>query len=130
MLLGLDEFSVVRGSVFSGTWVWTDSVTGDPEDFAGRTAIVKIKNIHEDFEDEVNTFTVGTAIVEPLDADSNTYKGRIEVTLSKEDTLKFAIPESELDPYGDSDFYAILSIILDTDEVVLQAKVRVLEGLV
>ena len=129
MLLGTDELIILRGSKFYGTWQWINSVTGDPEDFIGLTASVKIKNIHEDFAGIKNTYEVGTAIVEPLDIDDNAFKGRVDIELSKEDTLLLAIPESEDDRYGESDFYAILEILLSTGEVILQAKVRVVESL-
>lgn len=129
MLLGRDELTILRGSKFYGTWQWINSVTGEPEDFSGLTATVKIKNIHEDFTDVKNTFEVGTAIVEPLDIDGNAFKGRVDISLSKTDTLNFAIPESEEDRYGESDFYSILSITLSTGEVILQAKIRVVESL-
>ncbi len=129
MLLGRDELTILRGSKFYGTWQWINSITGDAEDFSGLTATVKIKNIHEDFADIKNTYEVGTATVEPLDIDSNAFKGRVDISLSKTDTLNFAIPESEEDRYGESDFYSILSITLSTGEVILQAKVRVVESL-
>lgn len=129
MLLGTDELTILRGSKFYGTWQWINSVTGDAEDFAGLTASVKIKNIHEDFENAKNTYEVGTATVEPLDINQNAFKGRVDIELSKEETLLFAIPEGEDDRYGESDFYAILEILLSTGEVILQAKVRVIESL-
>ena len=129
MLLGTDELTILRGSKFYGTWQWVNSVTGDPEDFAGLSASIKIKNIHEEFEDIKNVFEVGTAIIEPLDVDGNATKGRVDVSLSKADTLNFTIPQSEDDKYGESGFYAILEILLSTDEVILQAKVRIVESL-
>ena len=129
MLLGTDELTILRGSKFYGTWQWVNSVTGDPEDFAGLSATIKIKNIHEDFEDIKNVFEVGTAIIEPEDIDGNATKGRVDVSLSKVDTLNFAIPQSEDDKYGESGFYAILEILLSTGEVILQAKVRIVESL-
>ncbi len=129
MLLGTDELTILRGSKFYGTWVWQNSITGENEDFTGLTATIKIKNIHEDFKDGKNTFEVGVATVEPLDVDTNVFKGRVDIELSKEDTLNFAIPESEEDRYGESDFYSILSITLSTGEVILQAKIRVVESL-
>ena len=129
MLLGTDELTILRGSKFYGTWQWVNSVTGDPEDFAGLSATIKIKNIHEDFEDIKNVFEVGTAIIEPLDVDGNATKGRVDVSLSKADTLNFTIPQSEDDKYGESGFYAILEILLSTGEVILQAKVRIVESL-
>ena len=129
MLLGTDDLTILRGSKFSGTWVWQNSVTGDNEDFAGLTATVKIKNIHEEFEDEKNVYEIGTATVEPLDEFGEILKGRIDVEISKEDTLKFAIPSTERDSYGTSDYYSILTILLSTGEVALQAKVKVIEGL-
>ena len=129
MLLGTDEITILRGSKFYGTWQWINSVTGEPEDFTGLTATVKIKNIHEDFEDVKNLYEVGVATVEPLDIDSNAYKGRVDVELSSEDTVKLGIPDSENDRYGESDFYSILTITLNTGEVILQAKVKVVESL-
>lgn len=129
MLLGTDELTILRGSKFYRTWQWVNSVTGDPEDFAGLSATIKIKNIHEDFEDIKNVFEVGTAIIEPLDVDGNATKGRVDVSLSKADTLNFTIPQSEDDKYGESGFYAILEILLSTSEVILQAKVRIVESL-
>lgn len=129
MLLGTDELTILRGSKFYGTWQWVNSTTSNPEDFAGLTARVKIKNIHEDFADVKNTYEVGTVIVEPLDVDGNIIKGRVDIELSKEDTLLFTIPGGEDDKYGESDFYAILEIVLSTSEVILQAKVRVVESL-
>ncbi len=129
MLLGTDELTILRGSKFYGTWQWINSVNGEPEDFAGLTASVKIKNIHEDFAKVKNTYEVGTVIVEPLDINQNAVKGRVDISLSKEETLFFAIPEGEDDRYGESDFYAILEILLSTSEVILQAKVRVVESL-
>ena len=129
MLLGMPEITVVRGSKFYGTYQWIDSATGDLEDFAVLTATIKIKNIHEEFADEVNTFTVGTATVEPLDMDNNAYKGRVIIALSEAETLLFKIPSSEEDIYGNSDIYGMLSLTLSTGEVALQAKVRVIEGI-
>lgn len=129
MLLGTDELTILRGSKFYGTWQWVNSVTGDPEDFAGLSATIKIKNIHEDFEDIKNTFEVGVVIVEPEDIDGNAIKGRIDISLSKEDTLNFTIPQYEDDRYGESDFYGVLSITLSTGEVILQAKVKVVDSL-
>lgn len=129
MLLGTDELVILRGSKFYGTWKWVNSVTGDAEDFAGLTARVKIKNIHEDFSDVKNTWEVGTVIVEPLDIDGNAFKGRVDIVLEKEDTLKFSIPLFEEDKYGASDYYAVLEITLNTGEVILQAKVKVVESL-
>jgi hypothetical protein len=129
MLLGTDELTILRGSKFYGTWQWINSVTGEGEDFSGLTASIKIKNIHEDFEDVKNVFEVGTATVEPTDVDGNAYKGRIDIELSGEDTAYFAIPDSEEDKYNTSDYYAVMEILLSTGEVVLKAKVRVLESL-
>ena len=129
MLLGTDELTILRGSKFYGTWQWINSVTGNPEDFAGLTASIKIKNIHEDFADVKNTYEVGIATVEPLDINGDAFKGRVDISLSKEDTLLFAIPEFEDDRYGESDFYGILEILLSTGEVILQAKVKVVESL-
>lgn len=129
MLLGTDELTILRGSKFYGTWQWINSVTDDPEDFADLTASVKIKNIHEEFSNTKNTYEVGTAIVEPLDVNQNALKGRVDIELSKEETLLLAIPKFEDDRYGESDFYAILEILLSTGEVILQAKVRVVESL-
>ena len=129
MLLGTDELTILRGSKFYGTWVWQNSITGENEDFTGLTATIKIKNIHEEFADIKNTFEVGVVIVEPEDIDGNAIKGRIDITLSKEDTLNFAIPQYEDDRYGESDFYGVLSITLSTSEVILQAKVKVVDSL-
>lgn len=129
MLLGRDELVILRGSKFYGTWQWINSVTGDAEDFAGLSASIKIKNIHEDFANVKNTYKVGTAIIEPLDINQNALKGRVDIELSKEETLFFEIPEYEDDRYGESDFYAILEILLSTGEVILQAKVKVVESL-
>ena len=129
MLLGTDEITILRGSKFYGTWQWVNSTTGDAEDFSGLSATIKIKNIHEDFEDVKNVFKVGVATVEPLDTNSNAFKGRVDIELSKEDTSYFAIPNSENDKHGASDFYGILEILLSTGEVILKAKVRVVESL-
>jgi hypothetical protein len=129
MLLGTDQLTILRGSKFYGTWQWVNSVTGDAEDFAGLTATIKIKNIHEDFESVKNTYEVGTVIIEPLDNNNSAIKGRVDISLSKEDTLKFAIPENEEDRYGESGFYSILEILLSTGEIILQAKVWVVESL-
>lgn len=130
MLLGIPtDLVIVRGSVYKATYAWVDKTTGEYEDFMGLSATIKIKNTHEDFADEENIFTVGTAIVEPLDIDNNTLRGRIEITLSATDTLKLKIPKSENDPFGESDYYAVMSITLSTGEIALQGKVRVLESL-
>lgn len=130
MLLGIPtDLKIVRGSVYKATYAWIDKSTGEYEDFSGLSATIKIKNIHEDFKDEDNLFTVGTTIIEPLDNDGQPFKGRIEITLSAEETKKLKIPESEEDPYGESDYYAVMSIILSTGEIALQGKVRVIESL-
>lgn len=129
MLLGTDDIKILRGSVFKGTWQWQNEDTEEYEDFAGLTATIKIKNIDDEFENVQNTFTVGTAIVEPLDDNQNPIKGRIDITIPKTDTLKLAIPTHEEDRYGESGVYAILSITLSTGEVILQAKVTVVESL-
>ena len=129
MLLGTDDLTILRGSSFYGTWQWVNSVTGDAEDFAGLSGSIKIKNTHEDFADVKNTYEVGTVIVEPLDVNDNVIKGRVDISLTKEETLYFAIPDFEDDRYGESDFYAVLNITLSTGEVILQAKVRVVDSL-
>ena len=130
MLLGIPtDLRIVRGSVYKASYAWIDKSTGEYEDFAGLSATIKIKNIHEDFQDEENIFTVGSAVVEPLDVDGNPFKGKIEITLSAEDTRKLKIPQSEEDPYGESDYYAVMSITLSNGEIALQGKVRVIESL-
>lgn len=129
MLLGMDNLTILRGSKFYGTWVWENSDSGEKEDLSGLTATIKIKNIHEEFEDIQNVLEVGTATVEPLDSDGNTLTGRIDIELSKTDTLNFMIPSDERDRYGESDYYSVLTILLSTGEVALQAKVKVVESL-
>ena len=56
MLLGTDELTILRGSKFYGTWQWINSVTGNPENFAGLSASIKIKNIHEESPDSLLKF--------------------------------------------------------------------------
>lgn len=129
MLLGTDDIKILRGSVFKGTWQWQNEDTEEYENFAGLTATIKIKNIDEEFANVQNTFIVGTAIVEPPDANQVPFKGRIDITIPKVDTLKLAIPSNEEDKYGESGVYSILSITLSTGEVILQAKVTVVESL-
>ena len=121
---GFDNITVLRGSKYIGVWDWEDC------DFTGMTATVKIKNIHPDFNDVKNAYEVGVATVCPLDVDNNPYINRIQIELSKEDTLKFAIPASEDFSFGDeSGYYSVLNIILDDGTVVLTANVKVVNSL-
>ena len=121
---GFDNITVLRGSKYIGVWNWEDC------DFTGMTAIVKIKNIHEQFKDVKNVYEVGVATVCPLDVDNNPYINRIQIELSKEDTLKFAIPASEDFSFDDeSGYYSILNITLDDGTVVLTANVKVVNSL-
>ncbi len=121
---GFDNITVLRGSKYIGVWDWEDC------DFTGMTATVKIKNIHPDFADVKNVYEVGTVTVCPLDVDNNPYINRIQIELSKEDTLKFAIPEEESFKYDDeSGYYSILNIVLNDGTVVLTANVKVVNSL-
>ena len=121
---GFDNITVLRGSKYIGVWDWEDC------DFTGMTATVKIKNIHPDFTDVKNVYEVGTVTVCPLDVDNNPYINRIQIELSKEDTLKFAIPEEESFKYDDeSGYYSILNIVLNDGTVVLTANVKVVNSL-
>lgn len=121
---GFDNITVLRGSKYIGVWDWEDC------DFTGMTAIVKIKNIHPEFNDVKNAYEVGVATVCPLDVDNNPYINRIQIELSKEDTLKFAIPASEDFSFGDeSGYYSVLNIILDDGTVVLTANVKVVNSI-
>jgi len=129
MLLGTPEIKILRGSIFCATWTWKDNITDENEDFEGLSASIKIKNIHEEFEDIQNTFEVGIAEVEPIDDEGNASKGSVKITLSKEDTLLFKIPANECDRYGESGVYGILNVTLSTGEVIIQAKVTVIESL-
>jgi len=121
---GFDNITVLRGSKYIGVWDWEDC------DFTGMTATVKIKNIHPDFADVKNVYEVGTVTVCPLDVDNNPYINRIQIELSKEDTLKFAIPDEEEFSFDDeSGYYSILNITLDDGTVVLTANVKVVNSL-
>ena len=121
---GFDNITVLRGSKYIGVWDWEDC------DFTGMTALVKIKNIHSEFNDVKNAYEVGVATVCPLDVDNNPYINRIQIELSKEDTLKFAIPASEDFSFGEeSGYYSVLNIILDDGTVVLTANVKVVNSL-
>ena len=122
--VGFDNITVLRGSKYIGVWNWEDC------DFTGMTAIVKIKNIHPEFNDVKNAYEVGIATVCPLDIDGNPYINRIQIELSKEDTLKFAIPASEDFSFGEeSGYYSVLNITLDDGTVVLTANVKVVNSL-
>ena len=122
--VGFDNITVLRGSKYIGVWDWEDC------DFTGMTATVKIKNIHPDFADVKNVYEVGTVTVCPLDIDGNPYTNRIQIELSKEDTLKFAIPDEEEFSFDDeSGYYSILNITLDDGTVVLTANVKVVNSL-
>ena len=121
---GFDNITVLRGSKYIGVWDWEDC------DFTGMTALVKIKNIHPEFNDVKNAYEVGVATVCPLDVDNNPYINRIQIELSKEDTLKFAIPASEDFSFGEeSGYYSVLNIILDDGTVVLTANVKVVNSI-
>ena len=121
---GFDNITVLRGSKYIGVWNWEDC------DFTGMTATIKIKNIHEQFKDVKNVYAVGVATVCPLDIDGNPYTDRIQIELSKEDTLKFAIPDEEEFSFDDeSGYYSILNITLDDGTVVLTANVKVVNSL-
>ncbi len=121
---GFDNITVLRGSKYIGVWDWEET------DFTGNTATIKIKNIHEQFKDVKNVYEVGVATVCPLDIDGNPYTNRIQIELSKEDTLKFAIPASEDFSFGEeSGYYSVLNIILDDGTVVLTANVKVVNSL-
>ena len=121
---GFDNITVLRGSKYIGVWDWEDC------DFTGNTATIKIKNIHEQFKDVKNVYEVGVATVCPLDIDGNPYTNRIQIELSKEDTLKFAIPDEEEFSFDDeSGYYSILNITLDDGTVVLTANVKVVNSL-
>lgn len=121
---GFDNITVLRGSKYVGVWDWEDV------NFTGMTATIKIKNIHPDFADVKNVFEVGVATVCPLDIDGNPYPNRIQIELSKEDTLRFAIPVDEEFSFADeSGYYSILNITLDDGTVVLTANVKVINSL-
>ena len=121
---GFDNVTILRGSKYKGVWEW------DNCDFAGLTGTVKIKNIHSQFADVKNTYEVGTVTVEPLDEDSNPYKGRILVELSKEDTVLFAIPDDEEFSYDEqSGYYSVMNVTLSDGTVILSANVKVINSL-
>ncbi|MFX4209275.1 hypothetical protein ACOL28_03660 [Aliarcobacter butzleri] len=122
--VGFDNITILRGSKYVGLWEWDDC------DFEGRTAIIKIKNIHPDFKDKKNVWEVGTAIVEPLDTDGNPYKGRVKIELTKEETFLLSIPEEEEFLYDEEGgYYSVLNIILDDGTVILSANVKVVNSL-
>ena len=50
--VGFDNITILRGSKYVGVWDWEDC------DFEGRTATIKIKNIHPDFKDKKNAWEV------------------------------------------------------------------------
>ncbi|MBF7065747.1 hypothetical protein [Aliarcobacter butzleri] len=122
--VGFDNITILRGSKYVGLWEW------DNCDFEGRTATIKIKNIHPDFKDKKNSWEVGTARVEPLDIDGNPYKGRVEIELTKEETFLLSIPEEEEFLYDEEGgYYSVLNIILDDGTVILSANVKVINSL-
>ncbi|MCT7911643.1 hypothetical protein N5912_07365 [Arcobacter lacus] len=122
--VGFDNITILRGSKYVGVWDWEDC------DFEGRTATIKIKNIHPDFKDKKNAWEVGTARVEPLDIDGNPYKGRVEIELTKEETFLLSIPEEEEFLYDEEGgYYSVLNIILDDGTVILSANVKVINSL-
>ncbi|MFY4810764.1 hypothetical protein ACOTWH_09090 [Aliarcobacter butzleri] len=122
--VGFDNITILRGSKYVGLWEW------DNCDFEGRTATIKIKNIHPDFKDKKNAWEVGTARVEPLDIDGNPYKGRVEIELTKEETFLLSIPEEEEFLYDEEGgYYSVLNIILDDGTVILSANVKVINSL-
>ncbi|MCT7643476.1 phage major tropism determinant [Aliarcobacter butzleri] len=122
--VGFDNITILRGSKYVGVWDWEDC------DFEGRTATIKIKNIHPDFKDKKNAWEVGTARVEPLDIDWNPYKGRVEIELTKEETFLLSIPEEEEFLYDEEGgYYSVLNIILDDGTVILSANVKVINSL-
>ncbi|MCG3662510.1 hypothetical protein L5F37_03760 [Aliarcobacter butzleri] len=122
--VGFDNITILRGSKYVGLWEW------DNCDFEGRTATIKIKNIHPDFKDKKNAWEVGTARVEPLDIDGNPYKGRVQIELTKEETFLLSIPEEEEFLYDEEGgYYSVLNIILDDGTVILSANVKVINSL-
>ncbi|MCG3656007.1 pyocin knob domain-containing protein [Aliarcobacter butzleri] len=122
--VGFDNITILRGSKYVGVWDWEDC------DFEGRTATIKIKNIHPDFKDKKNAWEVGTARVEPLDIDGNPYKGRVKIELTKEETFLLSIPEEEEFLYDEEGgYYSVLNIILDDGTVILSANVKVINSL-
>ncbi len=122
--VGFDNITILRGSKYVGLWEW------DNCDFEGRTATIKIKNIHPDFKDKKNAWEVGTARVEPLDIDGNPYKGRVEIELTKEETFLLSIPEEEEFLYDEEGgYYSVLNIVLDDGTVILSANVKVINSL-
>lgn len=122
--VGFDNITILRGSKYVGVWDWEDC------DFEGRTATIKIKNIHPDFKDKKNAWEVGTARVEPLDIDGNPYKGRVEIELTKEETFLLSIPEEEEFLYDEEGgYYSVLNIVLDDGTVILSANVKVINSL-
>ncbi|MCT7633929.1 hypothetical protein N5U36_00585 [Aliarcobacter butzleri] len=122
--VGFDNITILRGSKYVGVWDWEDC------DFEGRTATIKIKNIHPDFKDKKNAWEVGVATVCPLDIDDNPYINRIQIELTKEETFLLSIPEEEEFLYDEEGgYYSVLNIILDDGTVILSANVKVINSL-
>jgi hypothetical protein len=123
MITGREEIILPIGGRFKKIYDFLDSL-GSPEDFAGRTATLTIKNIAEEYEDEAVIETIGSVTVEPLDSESNTIKGRLVIDIDPSYTSQIKIPNSETDPYIKSGRYAVITVRFDNDEIPLLLTVK------
>jgi len=119
-----DNITILRGSKYIGLWEWEGCC------FENKTATIKIKNTHKDFEDVKNTWEVGTCYIEPLNKDGEPNKGVIKIELSIDETSLLAIPEDETFVYDDDGgYYSVLNIFLDDEIVILSANIKVVNSL-
>lgn len=118
------EVYIPISGVFNFYFVIRDS-DGNPLDFTGRSATVKLKNIHEEAEEsEIHTCANDCIEIEPEDSENNKIKGKIQFNIKKEDTSKLTIPKSESDPYGISGFHSVIQVDFDNGEIPIILKVR------
>jgi hypothetical protein len=128
MQAGKDIVEIPIGATFKATYDFLDE-NSNTEDFEGRTATVKLKNIFKDANDGSTFECIDCVEVEPLDSESNKIKGRILLNIKSAYTSKFEIPSSEIDPYIESAIYGIIQVIFDNGEVPLIISVKPLKTL-
>lgn len=118
------EIDIPIGAYFEFFFDISDE-NGTAEDFAGKTAALKLQNISKSPSNKDAIVCSADCIeLEPDDSEGNTIKGRILFKIKSEYTQQLEIPDSEKDPYGESGYYAIAQVSFDDGQIPIILKVR------
>ena len=108
------------GLAFTGWWDFRED-DDTPIDLSGKTYTAKMKNIDEKYNSR-DAIEIGSVSVHPDDV-----IGRIELTLTEEDTKKFEIPKNENNKYFHNNIYSKILIIDENDFPLLDIAIAPLK---